>query len=63
MFIRIPKYHDRGSSVKPKESLIAAMRSRGDYYGEDSYDSEDDYYDEDEEGEDENEDEGDEERS
>ena len=44
MFIRIPKYYDRGSTRKPKETIFAAMRSRGDWYGEESYDSEDDYY-------------------
>lgn len=44
MFVRIPKFYDRGGAGKPKNSLLAAMRSRGDYYDEDSFD-EDDYYD------------------
>ena len=54
MFIRIPKFYDRGSSAKPTDSLVSAMRSRGDYYDdEDPYDSGEDYDEEDEENGDE----------
>ena len=48
------RHYTRGSSAKPTNSLVSAMRSRGDYYDdEDSYHGGEDYDAEDEEDEDE----------